>query len=342
MLNSFGATTADEVWHTILDHFRVRDNVVRQLGRGGPTAEMLHVLLTIDRSRQRWIPSRWPAMNPAFAVVEVVWTLVGRRDSALLNHWNPSLPKYAGHCDTYHGAYGFRLRRHFLLDQFDNAYRALENNPDSRQVVLQIWDAATDLPDANGCPRSEDIPCNVCALLKIRKGRLEWTQVLRSNDFFRGFPYNIVQFTSLQEVMAGWLGVEPGPYFHFADSLHLYEKDLPELLNSSPVTALENVDSLSLPREQSEWVLTELARRLEIMASSEISSERLVALAEWGDAPKAYENLLRVAAADHARRQHWSRVADFLMEGCTNPALTQVWDRWVKRTSLRSKPALNR
>lgn len=342
MAISFETPTADEAWNALLDQFRIGDNVARQPSRGGLTAEMLHVLVTIDKSRQRWIPSRWPAMNPGFAVVEVIWTLAGRRDSAFLNNWNPNLPKYAGCGDTYHGAYGFRLRNHFLLDQLETAYRALKHNPDSRQVVLQIWDAAADLPDANGSPRAEDIPCNVCALVKVRNGRLEWTQVIRSNDFFLGFPYNVVQFTCIQEVMAGWLGIEPGPYCHFADSLHLYEKDLSKIFESSPVTALENTDSLCLSKMQSEVVLTELARRLEIIASSEISSEHLTELAVWSDAPKAYENLMLVAAADHARRRNWSKVAGYLMDRCTNPALKQVWDRWVKRSALQSSPVANR
>jgi thymidylate synthase len=342
MRNGLEAVTANEAWYAILDRFRVEENVLHQQGRGGPTIEMLHVLITIGKSRQRWIPSRWPVMNPAFAVVEVVWVMSGRRDSAFLNHWNPILPKYAGSEEVYHGAYGFRLRHHFSLDQLERAYHTLMNNPDSRQVVLQIWDSSIDFPDANGRPKSDDIPCNVCAFLKIRNGRLEWTQVLRSNDFFRGFPYNIVQFTSLQEIMAGWLGVKPGPYYHFADSLHIYEKDLSKLFSSSLVVALENSDSLCLPKIQSESVFTELAHRLETMAFSKVTSKELIAICEWRGAPKGYENLLRVAGADHARRQGWLTVGDNLMQGCTNPALTQVWERWVRRSSVRSNAVPNR
>jgi hypothetical protein len=40
-------------------------------------------------------------------------------------------------------------------------------------------------------------PAVVAAFPKIRNGRLEWMQVIRSNDIFRGMPYNFVQFTSI-------------------------------------------------------------------------------------------------------------------------------------------------
>ena len=70
--------------------------------------------------------------------------------------------------------------------------------------MLQIWDPCQDLPDQDGKPVSEDIPCNVMALLKIRNGHLYWTQVMRSNDVMRGLPYNIIQFTMLQELFAAW------------------------------------------------------------------------------------------------------------------------------------------
>src|SRR5439155_956769 len=172
----------------------------------------LHAALSIRDSRQRWVASRFPPLNPPFAIAEVIWIICGRQDSKFLNYFNPKLPNFAGTGPTYYGAYGFRLREHFGVDQLERAYRALHSNKDSRQVVLQIWDPRMDLPTESGEPRAPDVPCNLTAILKVRGGRLEWTQVMRSNDLFRGLPHNIVQFTSLQEVIAGWLGLEPGTY----------------------------------------------------------------------------------------------------------------------------------
>jgi thymidylate synthase len=217
--------SANDAWLSAFKMLEESPCCGNQESRSGATKEVLRGSICIDDPTQRWVVARHPALNLPFALAETIWILQGRSDSAFLNYFNGQLPKYAGHEENYHGAYGFRLRSHLGFDQLERAYQALRNNQDGRQVVLQIWDSKIDLPDEMGSPASPDVPCNIVAFLKIRNKRLEWTQVMRSNDLFRGLPYNIVQFTTLQEVMAGWLGVELGQYYHFADSLHYYLDD---------------------------------------------------------------------------------------------------------------------
>ena len=112
-----------------------------------------------------------------------------------------------------------------------------------------IWDATTDLPSNHGTPASDDIPCNVMAMPKIRHGRLEWMEVARSNDLFLGVPHNVVQFTSLQEILSGWLGLMPGAYVQLSDSLHAYERDVDAIrLSLEESTAPPNTDTFALDR----------------------------------------------------------------------------------------------
>src|SRR5215216_3434661 len=243
----FEGRTADEAWSRAATAFLVEGEAQEQASRAGPTREILHAAFAIRNPLERWVLARRPTINPAFAIAETVWILAGRDDSALPNHWNPELPKYTGPGERYHGAYGHRLRRRFGLDQLERAYIAHKNNPDSRQVVLQNWDPKIDLPDEEGRPAAQDVPCNVLSMLKVRKGRLEWAQVMRSNDLFRGVPYNFVQFTVLQEVMAGWLSLEVGAYDHVSDSLHVYEGDFEALKGfDTRVQAAPNTHSLRL------------------------------------------------------------------------------------------------
>lgn len=225
MIHVFDGNTADEVWVNSAKQMFSQDMNTSQPSRGGKTQEILHAAYCIRDPRQRWVISRQPALNPAFAIAEVIWILCGRNDSLFLNFWNNKLPNYSGHVEYYHGAYGYRLRQLYGIDQLDRAYRALLNNSDGRQVVLQIWHPLLDFPKNDGAPVSTDVPCNIVALLKVRKNKLEWTQILRSNDLIRGVPYNFIQFTSIQEVLAGWLGVDVGSYNHFSDSLHIYDSD---------------------------------------------------------------------------------------------------------------------
>ncbi len=331
MMHLFEGTTADEVWLMAASKFQDSEAAREQSSRAGDTKELLGAVFAIKKPRQRWVLSRQPAINPAFAIAEVVWIVSGRRDAAFLNHWNPKLPQFAGEGKNYHGAYGFRLRRHFGLDQLERAYKALRNNPDSRQVVLQIWDSSVDFPLADGTPSSPDIPCNVCSFAKIRDGKLEWTQILRSNDLFLGVPHNFVQFTSLQEVLAAWLGIDVGHYRHVSDCLHIYVRDQEHISDSNPIAAEENTDALSFSKSDSDALFVEMSKRMDRMIGSLLTQGKLRSLARAGHFPKPLQNWLWVVAADCARRKKWINLSYELMSECSNPVLKQLWDGWLAR-----------
>ncbi len=167
----FSGETADEVWTEIAMAF-ARGEGLDQPSRDGATRELLHSVLHISDPRQRWIPSRRPAANPAFAIAEALWIIWGRNDDALPVFFNPKFPQFNGPGPEYAGAYGHRLRRAFGFDQLIRAAEALTANRSTRQVVLQIWDADADLPPSDGSPRRGDVPCNVMAMLKVRDDRL--------------------------------------------------------------------------------------------------------------------------------------------------------------------------
>src|SRR6266487_399567 len=331
MIKVFEGTTADEVGRMAAIELLQGNGTRHHDGRGGSTQELLHAAFTIRDPRQRWVVARQPSLNPAFAIAEVFWILCGRRDSAFLNYWNSQLPKFAGSGQVYHGAYGFRLRRQFGIDQLEQAYQALRHNPNGRQVVLQIWDPRADFPDMHGQPVNPDIPCNISSVLKIRDGKLEWMQVIRSNDLFRGVPYNFIQFTSIQEVLAGWLGVELGSYNQISDSLHLYDGDANLVHIGVSGDVERNSDSLGLPKEESDAVLAKVDHVIETMAAPSLSQEDLQALPAERSIPRAFQNLLLVVAAEAARRRGWSGLAQGLMSGCSNPVLIQLWKNWCTR-----------
>jgi thymidylate synthase len=327
----FEADSANGAWLLAVKAIKDPSIASRQLGRGGSTSELLHVTLQVHDSRQRWVVSRNPGLSVAFAIVEVIGILNGRQDSAYLNFFNPKLPKFAGSGSQYHGAYGFRLRTNFGLDQLVRASDALRYNPESRQVVLQIWDPARDLPTENGAPASDDIPCNICSMLKIRDGKLEWSQIMRSNDLFRGLPYNFVQFMSLQEVVAGWVGVEPGTYTHFSDSLHVYEGDM-ELEFTCPPEPLEYpTDSLALSRKLADPVWREINRRVDLLVEKNATTDEFLRIAQVDNAPQAFTNLMAVVVADAARRRGNVDATDQAILLCRNPVLQHLWQRWAKR-----------
>lgn len=339
MAKLFEGLTANDVWEQARIELTGTPKVQRQAGRGGLTYELLHVVFSIADPRQRWIISRKPAINPAFAIAEIVWILNGRNDSAFVNSWNGQLPQFAGSGECYHGAYGFRLRKHFGIDQLERAYSALSANPDSRQIVLQIWDPIADLPDSKGKPANTDVPCNIASLLKIRNGKLDWSQIVRSNDLFRGVPYNFVQFSTLQEVLAGWLGVEVGCYTQLSDSLHLYERDFAALTSYSR-DLQPNLDTLCLPKAEADTAWRELSSRMDTMRRIDLTREELLELLSSALLKTPFKNLLCIVAAETARRSGWFDSIDSFTLQCTNPVLIQLWENWFERVGQQRTKVL--
>ena len=84
---------------------------------------------------------------------------------------------------VFHAPYGFRLRHWGVrsedkfceenlhaaqgYDQVADAVKIFDNNPNTRQVVLSIWN-----PDLDLGTKTKDIPCNDILMLKIRNGKL--------------------------------------------------------------------------------------------------------------------------------------------------------------------------
>ena len=259
-------------------------------GRNGQTKELTHVCMSISNPTQRWVERRKPTISPAFAIAELVMIMNGSDEAFLLNAWNPALPKYQGKYDRYPGAYGKRLRYSFGFDQINRAYDALKNNPESRQVVMEIWKPDIDLPQCKGRPNNDDIPCNICSLLKIRNGKLLWTQIMRSNDIVFGLPYNFLQFTFLQEIIAGWLNVGVGEYMHISDSLHMY-------VDNKCCIDLEknvhlNTEQLKLEKNESENVFGELLFRMKELSQNECTSRYIKSIVRSKYLPEAYQNML--------------------------------------------------
>lgn len=329
MIEFISGKTANEVWKKAANMLLEQETILN--GRTGDVFELLHVFVSIENPRQKWVYDRIPPISIGFALAELVWIMNGEERSEVINYWNPSLPKFAGDGDIYYGAYGKRIRSHFGFDQLEKSYYALQSTPESRQVIIQIYDVEKDFPIDNGQPRSKDIPCNICSLLKVRDGKLEWSQIMRSNDILLGMPYNFVQFTSLQEILAGWLGLEVGSYNHYSDSLHLYCRDNNKI-GIGQEKEIENPDSLSLDRDDSERIFKEIYDRMIALTNTSISEKEIFSLAQLKSEYTAYDNIMLMIAAYIAKKLHNNDLVDELIRKCSNNAYTVMWNRWANRT----------
>lgn len=243
--------------HIVVDNVRdaypqgltlLRDHGERQDSRNGPV--LVHpgpVITTYTKPNQRVLLDVQRDANPFFHLMEAFWMLAGRRDVESLMHYNAGMKKYSDDGVNFHGAYGYRWRRHFVgvgdahnLDQLAVIIEALRRDPLDRRIVLQMWDAETDLGR-----EGLDFPCNTQVYFRVRQVRnkhpdaatqefdegshpvLDMTLTCRSNDAIWGaYGANAVHFSVLQEFVASMIGVRVGEMHQLSNNFHAYVEPL--------------------------------------------------------------------------------------------------------------------
>jgi hypothetical protein len=187
--------------------------------RNGPVLEVPAPVATYySHPTERLLFDPIRDVNPFFHFFEGLWMLAGRADVAWISQFNSRISQYSDDGHSFHGAYGYRWRRHFLFDQLGEIVEMLKKNPDDRRAVLQMWDCEADL-GMDG----KDFPCNTQVYFKIRKNQLHMTVCCRSNDALWGcYGANVVHMSMMQEYMASMIGVAVGPYCQVSDSWHVY------------------------------------------------------------------------------------------------------------------------
>jgi thymidylate synthase len=121
---------------------------------------------------------------------------------------------------TYHERlFAYRLPSGEVIDQVAQALAKLAEAPHSRRAQAVTWQPWRD-------PRSEHPPCLQRLWFRVVGGRLLMHAHMRSNDALKAAFMNMYAFTELQRRLAERLGVGVGRYLHFADSYHVYGRDL--------------------------------------------------------------------------------------------------------------------
>lgn len=287
--------TLEEAWFGALT--RVVEEGELEGTRLGPSLEVRPATLIIKQPRQRFVLSR--IYNLAFAYAEFLWIMRGEESLSFVQFFNPRMQRFSDDGRTLHGAYGFRLRTAHGFDQLLAAYEALSKAPDSRQVVLDIWHPARDFPQDG--PASKDVACSIVDHLLVRRGALEWTHMMRSNDLVWGLPYDVLVFTCMQEVLAGWLSLDIGPYVHQVGVIQVYEQHFDYarklVAKRSPLTVQRSEDDLRLPLRDFTEVLNELWERLQAMIAA-VSPEAVRSIFRGLHLPQAYQNIAAVLTAE--------------------------------------------
>lgn len=160
--------------------------------------------------------------NPFFHLGEALWMLAGSKFVDPIVYLLPKFAEYSDDGATFHGAYGYRWRKHFGFDQLSVIVEELHVDPNNRRVMLQMWSAMDDLGH-----KGKDLPCNTMAKfwLDASHERLNMAVFCRSNDIIWGcYGANAVHFSMLQEYIASRLGIQVGFYEQISCDYHAYEE----------------------------------------------------------------------------------------------------------------------
>jgi hypothetical protein len=115
----------------------------------------------------------------------------------------------------------------------------------------------------------------------IRDGRLDWMQIIRSNDAIWGIPYNAIQWSTVMEFVAGALDVPIGNMFIVQDSFHVYENKFAECEAVEYFDIYEYLrDNLTKPRTDDGIIAKVLFQELRIRGGARFGYEDVLALDE--------------------------------------------------------------
>jgi thymidylate synthase len=186
--------------------------------RAGRVKEVLHnhIELLEPWKREVTLPGR-KASLPA-QIAETMWVLSGRNDVEWLSAYLPRAAEFSDDGEVWRGGYGPRIRNWGGVDQLAHVLDLLRADPTSRRAVIAIYDPAVDTEPG------KDIPCNDLLVFSSRLGRLDLSVHVRSNDLWWGWSgINQFEWSALQEIVAGMLGLNVGSLHFHTVSLHLYD-----------------------------------------------------------------------------------------------------------------------
>jgi thymidylate synthase len=215
----FSEETLDDVIRAVMQELETNGEVINPTK--GSALELRGILIEIRNPLARL--SRTETRGKIFSCLgELCWYLARVNDADFISYYIPQYKKYEENGRIF-GGYGPRLFDWHGINQVKNVIALLSRKEDTRQAVIQLFDAADVIGD------HKDVPCTCSLQFLARNNRLDLIAYMRSNDAYLGLPHDVFCFTMLQEIVARSLSVQLGTYKHAVGSFHLYDGDTEEV-----------------------------------------------------------------------------------------------------------------
>jgi len=160
-------------------------------------------------------------------IYELLWFLRGDTNVAYLNQKGVSIWDEWADADGDLGpVYGRQWRswptaNGESIDQLAELVEQIQNNPDSRRLLVSAWNVAQ-------IPQMALAPCHALFQFYVSDGRLSCQLYQRSADIFLGVPFNIASYALLTHMLAQVTNLKPGEFIHTFGDAHLYNNHLQE------------------------------------------------------------------------------------------------------------------
>ncbi len=105
------------------------------------------------------------------------------------------------------------------VDQLMRAIDLINNNPDSRRIIVNAWNAGE-------LDQMALTPCHCLFQFYVADGKLSCLLYQRSADTFLGVPFNIASYALLTMMIAQVCNLEYGEFVHSFGDVHLYKNHL--------------------------------------------------------------------------------------------------------------------
>jgi thymidylate synthase len=235
--------TADEVQTELLDTLLNGGNPVE--ARRMKTREIHPAGFVLTNPRARCLSNTARKWSFPLAIGELAWHLSASDDVNFIGHYAKQWKNFSDDGKVIkESCYGHKIfgKSTTGYSQWDNVVRLLQHDPNSRRAVLSLYDVPAEFD-----PFAKDVSCICTIQFMIREDKLDAITQMRSNDVIWGLPYDLFLVTMLQELLAVTLGVVLGHYYHFANSMHLYERhfDLARAILNAPATPSSDMSAMT-------------------------------------------------------------------------------------------------
>ena len=185
------------------------------------TKALFNIGIHIENPLDNNITAKFRKWNFDYANSEWMWYLSGDKSLRTLEDVYGKIPsiwkKMADENNEVMSNYGWHWYRNSQLMKVADM---LKEDPTTRKASISIYDGK-EIDDY-----ALDTPCTYAINFTIINNKLNMTVMMRSNDLWFGFCNDQYCFSMLQEMMADYLQIDVGWYYHFVNNLHVYDYQL--------------------------------------------------------------------------------------------------------------------